>query len=235
MCVRKGMSSCDSSRVVIADLPIEERPRERLARQGAESLSDAELLALLIAPGNRDRSSIDLAREALRDGLDSLARKDWRPAKTNPLGPARMARIAAALELGRRIASTRRSDSEPVADAVSLGPVLIARYSHHAQERLGGIYLDSRGRVLREREIYVGTLTSASVSPRDIFRFALEESAASVILFHNHPSGDPSPSAQDLQFTKAVVAAGKLLDVRVLDHLIIGSQRYVSLLERGMM
>ena len=112
---------------------------------------------------------------------------------------------------------------------------LLVRYAHHVQERLGAVYLDSKNRVLREREIYIGTLNSASVSTRDVLRYALEDHAASIIVFHNHPSGDPAPSAEDLLFTRKLVEAGKVLGVEVLDHLILGANRSVSLKQRGLM
>jgi len=220
--------------VVISDLPLDERPRERMTRSGATALSDAELLAILIEPGRRGMSSIDLARAALADGLEALARREWLPGKrVGHLGPTRVARIAAALELGRRIAALGARSQEPVVDVATLAPSLISRYSHHVQERLGAIYLDSHSRIIREREIYVGTLTSAIVSPRDVLRFALEENAAGTIVFHNHPSGDPSPSAEDLLFTRKLVEAGTVMGVDVLDHVIVGGNRYASLRERG--
>ncbi len=224
------------SRVIIADLPINERPRERMACQGANALSDVELLAILIEPGRRGKSSIDLAREALADGLHGLARREWRPGRpAGSLGASRIARIGAALELGRRIGSLDRDGGEPVRDPAVLGQALISRYSHHVQERLGAVYLDSRNRVIREREIYVGTLTSATISTRDVLRFAFEDGAASIVVFHNHPSGDPSPSAEDLLFTRTLVAAGKVMGIAILDHLIIGSNRCVSLKQQGSM
>ena len=126
-------------------------------------------------------------------------------------------------------------NGEPVRDPSSFGSLLIARYAHQRQERLGAIYLDSRNRILREREIYVGTLTSASVSTRDVFRFALEDGAASIVVFHNHPSGDPAPSAEDLLFTKTLVQAGNVMNVAVLDHLIVALSGFVSMRQRGMM
>jgi DNA repair protein RadC len=222
--------------VSIADMPVDERPRERMARGGAVALSDAELVALLIEPGVRGKSSLAIARELVADGLLALARREWIPGRpAGSLGPGRVARMAAALELGRRIAALSRTSSEPVLGGESVAPRLIARYAHSVQETFGGIYLDVRSRIVSEREIYVGTLSSAAVSPRDVFRFAFHDHAASVIVFHNHPSGDPSPSQQDLAFTRRLVEIGQALDVPVVDHLIVASSGFVSLKERHYM
>jgi DNA repair protein RadC len=225
-----------SNRVTIADMPVDERPRERMIRGGAVALSDAELLALLIEPGWTGRSSLDLARELLADGLLSVARREWIPGKpVGSLGPSRVARIGAALELGRRIAALKATSVDPVNDPAPIAERLIAAYSHHVQETFGGIYLDSRNRIISEREIYVGTLTSATVSARDVFRLALHDHAAAVIVFHNHPSGDPSPSPQDLDFTAELSSVGDALDVEVRDHLIVARNGYVSFRQRGLM
>ena len=140
--------------------------------------------------------------------------------------------MAAAFELGRRIAAASATSSEPVSNAEVLAPRLIARYAHSVQETLGGVYLDVRSRIVSEREIFVGTLSSATVSPRDVFRFAFHDHAASVIVFHNHPSGDPSPSPQDVAFTRRLVEVGQALDVPVLDHLIVAASGFVSLKQR---
>jgi len=221
---------------MIADLPLEERPRERLARHGPDSLSDAELLAILIGSGVRGRSAIHIARDLLKSGLRAMSQREWgQSSSPSGIGPAKSARIAAALELGRRLAAHVEADSPAVRDPESIARPLIARYSHHVQERLGAIYLDSKNRVLREREIYIGTLNSTTVSTRDVLRYALEDHAASIIIFHNHPSGDPAPSAEDLLFTRRMVEAGRLMGVEVLDHLILGANRFVSLKQRGAM
>lgn len=218
----------------IADLPEDERPRERMLRHGATTLSDTELVAVLIGSGTRGRSAIALAREIVADGLSALARRDWSSTTPTPgIGQAKAARLAAAFELGRRIAAETPDLRNPVRNPESLAGALIARYAHHVQERLGAIFLDSKNRIIREREIYVGTLNATTVSTRDVIRFALADHAASVILFHNHPSGDPAPSAEDLHFTKKMVDAGKLMGVEVFDHIILGTNRYVSLRSRG--
>lgn len=222
-----------SGHVNIADIPVDERPRERMIRGGPGALSDAELVALLIEPGRRGKSSLDISREILADGLLAVARREWIPTKpVGSLGKSRVARIAAALELGRRIAALSATSADPIGDPATIAARLIPRYAHSVQETLGGIYLDARNRVLSEREIYLGTLSSAAVSSRDVFRFALSDNAASVILFHNHPSGDPSPSPQDLAFTSSIVQVGQALDVNVLDHIIVSSGGFVSLKQR---
>ena len=222
--------------VSIADMPVDERPRERMIRGGASALSDAELVALLVEPGNRGKSSIDIAREVVADGLLALAGREWIPGKAvGGLGPSRVARIAAALELGRRIAALSTTSTDPIRDSAALAPRLIASYAYRPQETVGGIYLDARKRIISEREIYVGTLSSATVSARDVFRRAFNDHAAAVIVFHNHPSGDPSPSPQDVTFTATLADLGAALGVEVLDHLIVASSGFVSFRQRGLL
>jgi DNA repair protein RadC len=143
--------------------------------------------------------------------------------------------LEAAFELARRVAYKENSCDDPIRDPEALARALVARYSHHVQERLGGVFLDAKNRIIAEREIYIGTLNSAAVSTRDVIRIALELNAASVIIFHNHPSGDPAPSAEDLLFTRRMAEAGKLMGVELLDHLILGANRYISLKQRGAM
>jgi DNA repair protein RadC len=204
-----------------------ETPLDRLTRAGIQALSDAELVSLLIDADTPKTSML------LRDGLPAFARASWSGTK-QPVTRRQSARIVASLELNRRLASVTDS-RDPVSDPEVLARSLLVRYAHHVQERLGAVYLDSKNRVLREREIYIGTLNSATVSTRDVLRFALDDHAASLIVFHNHPSGDPAPSAEDLLFTRKLVEAGKVLGVDVIDHLILGRNRFVSLRERGAM
>ena len=222
--------------ISIADLPVDERPRERMARGGAVALSDAELVALLIEPGRKGKSSLDIAREVVADGLLVLARQEWIPGKAvGSLGASRVARIGAALELGRRIAVLSVTSSEPIRQPEIAARRLMATYGHRSQETFGALYLDARHRIISEREIFIGTLTAASVSPRDVFRFAFNDHAAAAIVFHNHPSGDPSPSPHDLAFTTKLASIGGVLGVEVLDHLIVTSSSFVSLKQRNLM
>jgi DNA repair protein RadC len=219
----------------IADIPADERPRERMARGGAVALSDTELIALLIEPGRRGKSSLDIARELVEDGLLALARHEWIPGKAvGSLGASRVARIGAALELGRRIAALSVTSTEPVRQPELVARRLMASYGSRVQETFGAIYLDARHRIISEREIFIGTLKSATVSPRDVFRFALDDQASAVIVFHNHPSGDPSPSPQDLAFTTKLRNLGEPLGVDVLDHLIVTTGTFVSFKQRGL-
>ncbi len=220
--------------LTIAELPPDERPRERLFRHGPQTLSDAELVALLLGSGTAGASAIDLARELLGDGLARMSRRDWSLAKRERgVGDAKAARLAAAFELGRRLAAHSDGDRDPVRDPLGLARGLVSRYGHYAQERLGAVFLDAKSRPIREREIYVGTVNSTTVSTRDILRLALAEGAVSVVIFHNHPSGDPAPSSEDILFTRQMVDAGNLLGVEVVDHLIIGMNKFVSLKQRG--
>lgn len=226
----------ETEHISIGDIPVEERPRERMRRGGAVALSDAELIALLIEPGRRGKSSLDIGRELVADGLLALARQEWIPGKpVGSLGGGRVARIGAALELGRRIAAQSTTSSEPIRDPAMVARRLMAAYGHRVQETFGGIFLDARSRIISEREIFVGTLKSATVSPRDVFRFALSDHAASVILFHNHPSGDPSPSPQDLSFTTKLLGIGEALGVEVLDHIIVTANSFLSLKQRELL
>lgn len=222
--------------ISIGDIPVDERPRERMRRGGAVALSDAELLALIIEPGRRGKSSLDIAREIVADGLLALARHEWIPGKpVGSLGASRVARIGAALELGRRIAAQSTTSSDPIREPAVVARRLMAAYGHRVQETFGGIYLDARHRIISEREIFVGTLTSATVSPREVFRYALADHAAAVILFHNHPSGDPSPSPQDTAFTTKLASLGAALGVEVLDHLIVTTNTFLSFKQRELL
>jgi len=219
----------------IADMPLDEQPRKRLARHGVETLSDAELVSVVLT-ASRGRNTLDVARAVLSDGLLALARRDWRTyARVTGIGEANATKIAASFELGRRSVIRAMPLDDPIHDPETLARSLVVRYGHHVQERLGAIYLDTRNRVIREREIYVGTVNSATVSTRDVLRHALGEHATSVIIFHNHPSGDATPSPDDLLFTRKLVEAGKVLGVNVLDHLILGAHRHVSLRQQGAM
>jgi DNA repair protein RadC len=220
---------------LIADLPLDDRPREKMRRHGPEALSDAELIALLLGSGVRGKNAIQLGRELLRDGLGALGGVSADSMAKNPgVGLAKATRIGAAFEIARRLASSEAGDGAHYDDAL-VSRALISRYAHESQEHLGAVLLDSRHRVLKQCEIYVGTVSRALVSTRDVLRVALEANAVGVVLFHNHPSGDPSPSAEDLTFTKRVQQSLSLVDVELVDHLIVGAKRYCSMRTKGLL
>jgi len=215
---------------VIRDLPRDERPRERLLQHGVETLSDAELLALIIGSGVRGQNAIQLARRLLADGMRNLRRRDLLTERG--VGPAKAARIAAALEMGHRYI-TEKPDDPPELDLTDLGRKLVTGHAHHTQERLGAVFLDSRLRIRKQREIYVGTINTALVSTRDIVRYALLDRATGIIVYHNHPSGDPTPSEEDVIFTRKLKQSLETLDLDLVDHLIIGAHGYQSMKARG--
>jgi DNA repair protein RadC len=210
-------------------LPKDEQPAERLLLHGAQTLSDAELVAVVTGA-----QSMETPRDLIRDGLPAFARYDWGAGTRHRIPRRHAAKIAAALELGRRVAADVRPDSPCITHADQLGPGLIARHAHKPQEELGGVFLDSRHRVIREvAAIYRGTINSSVATSRDVIRVALDVHAVAVIVFHQHPSGFPEPSSEDYAFTRDLAAACKMMHVELLDHLILGSSRYVSMKERG--
>ena len=230
-----------SSRVVfrISDLPLEERPRERLARLGAAALSGEELLALLLGSGLRGESALDSARRLLAAhgglaGLAGLSGAELR--RERGIKTARASVLLAALEIGRRLAAQALSGRDLLNE-----PVLVKEYLRRArgdgtQERTGVLYLNARNRLVKDDpEIYRGTLDRAVVEPREILKRALLANAAGLILYHNHPSGDPSPSREDREFTRRLSAAAESVGLRLLDHVVVGREGCVSFREAGLM
>jgi len=219
--------------VPIRDWPEAIRPRERLIRDGPPALSDAQLLAILIGSGTKRRSALAMAETLIHSigGIGGLARADL---GTLGLGHATAARVVAALELGRRaLAAEREGDvlDTPDAAARALAPHL----AHREREALVVALLTRKQRLIAVAPIYAGQVAGVSVRIGELFTEALRRNAAAIVVGHNHPSGDPEPSADDLRTTRDAVAAGRLLGVSVVDHVIIGAGRHVSLRERGAM
>ena len=216
--------------------PTSDRPRERLEALGPPALSDAELLALLLRTGGPGLDALAVAGVLLRrhGGLRGLARVGHRELWASPgIGPAKSATLLAALELARRLAARRLR-----AGAVVRGPADVYRHFYPrlrdaTQERFHVVLLDGRHRVMRDEVVSQGTLTASLVHPREVFRPALREAAAAVILVHNHPSGDPTPSQEDRDVTARLEQAGEILGVRVLDHVVVAESGYCSLREQG--
>jgi DNA repair protein RadC len=220
---------------VISDLPRDDRPRERLLMHGAETLSDAELVAILLGSGVPGKNAIQLARDLLREGMSGLRSRDTKHLETFPgVGPAKIARISAAFEISRRMLNGV-PDEPPAYDAAILGRTLIGTMARVRQERLGATFLDARHRILKQREIYIGTINTALVSTREIITDALMNNAVAVVVWHNHPSGSPAPSDDDEKFTMKLKYSLGLCDIVLLDHLIIGAHGYYSMLDRGLL
>lgn len=217
---------------VICDLPRDDRPRERLLMHGAETLSNAELVAILLGSGVPGKNAIQLARELLRDGMGALRTRDQKQLEQSAgIGPATVARSAAAFEISRRLIDNVPEEPPPY-ETHALGRSLVSTYSRVRQERLGATFLDARHRILRQREIYVGTIKSALVSTRDIITDALMNNATAVVVWHNHPSGSPLPSDEDEAFTRKLRESLGHCDIELLDHLIIGAHGYYSMHDR---
>lgn len=219
---------------MLLELPSDERPRERMARLGTSSLSSRELLASIIGTGARGASALDVAEGLLSDGLHGLAARSLQELeRVRGLGRAKAARVLAALELGARLASDGGGGTPALQSPAEAARYLLPRYSARPVETFGLLALDARHRLRREAVISIGCLTASLVHPREVFQEAVVSRAAALVLFHNHPSGDPEPSAEDLALTRRLAAAGSLMGIEVLDHLVLGAGRYVSLKDRG--
>jgi DNA repair protein RadC len=224
-------------RPTIKDLPVEERPRERLVRAGEGALSTAELLAIILRTGVGGESVLDMARRLLSQygGLPGLARASFAELRAERgLGPAKTAQLKAALELGRRMLLATPEDRFVVRSPADVAQLLIAEMAHLEQEHFRVLYLDTRNRLLGSETVYVGSLNASHIRVGEVFRDAVKRNCATIIVAHNHPSGDPTPSPEDVEVTRRLIAAGDLLSIEVLDHLIIGQQRFVSMRERGL-
>lgn len=220
----------------IQDLPIEDRPRERILRDGPGSISDSELIAIVLRTGVRGQSSLDLARAILdhHGSLAGLVGASPLGLDRLSLGPVRSAVLLAGLELGCRIARASLPVRDPMSDPGAVARYLALQFGTPGQEIMGALFLDTRNRLIGEKELYRGTLNRAAVEPRAVLKEGLLRDAAGFVLFHTHPSGDPSPSAEDLAFTRRIAQSGELVGLRLVDHLIVGSgDAWISLRQRG--
>ena len=211
-----------------------DRPRERLRTHGPTALSDSELLALVLRTGERDRDALACGRELLGRyrGIDKLA--DASPVELEGergMGPAKIGSLVAAFELGRRVAAQRLEPGTAVRGPADVFHHFHSRLRSLRQECFATLLLDGRHRLIHEVTVSRGTLTASLVHPREVFRSALREAAAAVVLIHNHPSGDPSPSPEDRAVTERLIHAGELLGIPVVDHIVIAEGGYVSLRE----
>lgn len=221
----------------IMDLQQSDRPRERLAALGPQALSNAELIAILLRVGVRGESAVAVGQRLINKfgGLSGLHRAPFKDLMDQyGLGEAKASQIKAAIELGRRL-TLESSEERPAINSPADAAALV-QYEMSAleQEHLRVILLDRRNRVMESVEVYKGSVNSSQIRVGEVFKEAIRKNASALIVIHNHPSGDPTPSPDDVAVTRAIVQAGKLLDVEVLDHLVIGQGKWVSLKERGL-
>jgi DNA repair protein RadC len=221
----------------LKELPAGDQPRERLAALGAGALSDAELLAILLRVGVRGASVLHLAQNLLVEygGWPGLLNADYLDlCRRHGLGAAKAATLKAALEVGRRMLIAGQDERFQVRSPADAATLLMVEMGHLDQEHLRTVLLDTKNKVQQIATIYIGSLNSAVIRVGEVFKGAIRHNSAALIVAHNHPSGDPTPSPEDVLITRQIVEAGKLLDVDVLDHLVIGRGRYVSMRERGL-
>lgn len=234
------MSGQDATKALtIRELPRSERPRERLIDFGVSALSSAELLAILLGSGTGGKTALEIGQSVLAEAggaLRWIARQPVAALTAVPgVGIARAVAIHASLELGRRMAAEGRDDGSPIRSPREVVAYFAPRMEDLPVEEFHVAVLDAQHRLERDITVTRGILTSSLVHPREVFREAIAEHAAAVILVHNHPSGDPSPSPHDRAITEQLVAAGRLLDIPVHDHVIIGRGRYTSFAEAGLL
>jgi DNA repair protein RadC len=219
----------------ITDLATSERPRERLAQLGPQALSTAELIAILLRVGTHGENAVQVGQRLLQTfgGLSGLHRASFdEVCAQHGIAEAKASQLKAAIELGRRLTLEAPQDHPVIQSPADAAALLQYEMSALEQEELRVILLDTRNQVLDISRVYRGSLNSSQVRVGELFKTAIRRNAAAILVVHNHPSGDPTPSPDDVVLTRAVIEAGRLLDIEVLDHLVIGRGRWVSLKER---
>lgn len=222
----------------ITDLLESERPRERLAEKGAESLGDAELIAILLRTGIKGENAVQIGHRLLTtfggklSGLQKASYEELEQQKG--IGKAKAAQLKAAIELGSRINNESSSKINVIHSPQDAANLVKNEMKVLAKEELWVLVLDTRNRLLKKDKLYRGSINSSQVRVAEIFNSAVKLNAASIIVIHNHPTGDPNPSTEDITLTRSIVDAGRLLDIELLDHIVIGGEKHVSLKEKGL-
>lgn len=225
-------------KMMIRDVHIADRPRERLIRQGAASLSNQELIAILLRTGTKEESVLVLANRILSsfDKIQDLKDATIEEMMTvKGVGQAKAVQLLAAAELGKRLYRKHSEGRYVIRSPEDAAAYLMTDMSSLSQEHFVVLFLNVKNEVLHKQTIFIGSLNSSIVHPREIFREAVKRSAASIICAHNHPSGNPSPSPEDIEVTKRLTEAGSIMGIDLLDHVIIGDHRFISLKEKGYM
>ena len=223
---------------MVRELPVDERPRERLLALGPGFLSNAELLAIVLRNGSKERSALQLAQDILSlykdDGVSALGRITAGELMClQGIGCAKAAEVMAAVELGKRLNAHISRQRAMVTCPEDAADYAMPRFRYEDREHFAVILLNVKNHILSMPVISVGSLTASVVHPREVFKAAIQQTAASIILVHNHPSGDPTPSKEDIEVTARMVQVGRVMDIPVLDHIILGNDNYISLKEKG--
>lgn len=223
-------------RMTVKELPVDDRPREKLLLKGAQSLSDAELIAILLRTGRKGKSVLDISRDLINSerNLALLATRSVQSlTNINGIGNDKAATLAAAFELSRRILSQSKwRNDKKITSPQDIANIYIPILRDEVKEKFIVVCLNSANKVIKEETISVGNLNSSVVHPREIFKVAIDNNSASIILIHNHPSGNPEPSNEDIRITKKMVESGKILEIPVFDHVIIAGETYTSFVEK---
>ncbi|EYE88457.1 hypothetical protein Q428_07695 [Fervidicella metallireducens AeB] len=222
--------------LTIKDIPVEDRPRERLIKYGAEVLSNAELLAIILRTGTKSESAINIANRILssKDGLEFLVNSSVQELSSiKGIGDAKAAQIKAAIEIGKRMRNYRSDKKFKITSPADAAELVLEDLRYLKKEYLRVIFLNTKNIVIDVKDLSIGSLSSSIVHPREVFCEAIKKSTSSIIITHNHPSGDPTPSQEDINITKRLCEAGKIIGIEILDHLIIGDGCYISLKEKG--
>ncbi|MCM3785799.1 DNA repair protein RadC [Neobacillus mesonae] len=225
-----------SPQYMLRDIPQEQRPRERMLNHGAGALSHAELLAILLRTGTKQESAIHVAQRILNEAgslrnlvdmsVDELI-------QLKGIGPAKAIQLKAGIELGQRVMQTRLSDRPVIRSPRDAADLLMEQLRYLQKEHFVCLFLNTKNHVIAQETLSMGSLNASIVHPREVFRAAMKCSSASIVCAHNHPSGDPTPSPEDIQITRRLTKAGEIVGIDVLDHIIIGDGKYTSLKEQG--
>ncbi|MGE7622828.1 RadC family protein [Viridibacillus sp. NPDC096237] len=232
------MSTDTIKSMMIRDVHQDDRPRERLKRQGAESLSNQELIAILLRTGTKEESVLHIANRVLTSfeqlhELKHAAIEEIMSVKG--IGEAKAIQLLAAIELGRRMSQQRIEDRYTIRSPQDAATYLMADMTALLQEHFVVLFLNVKNQIIHKQTIFIGSLNASIVHPREIFREAVKRSAASLVCAHNHPSGNPAPSPEDIEVTKRIQEAGYIIGIELLDHVIIGDHQFISLKEKGYM
>lgn len=222
--------------IMIRDVPQDERPRERLLKEGAQTLSNQELIAIILRTGTVNESVLQVSQRLLRqfEGLKLLKDASVEElTKIKGIGKAKAVQLMASIELGKRFGRLNMDETYTIHSPEDGANYVMEDMRFLQQEHFVSLYLDTKNKVIHKQTVFVGSLNASIVHPREVFKEGLRRSAASIICFHNHPSGDPTPSREDIEVTKRLVEAGKIIGIDVLDHIVIGDRNYVSLKEKG--